>query len=277
MNLFDRRYELTVGTRLITGLRVVFNVEKSLSESANHAEVQVTNLAERTRADLADAGTVAVSLKAGYAGALEEILNQELQYAESDRNGASWVTTLQTQDGITEKRQGRASLSISSGTTYAEALAQLAEQMSNVSTSTAVHTLRGGSFATASSTTLKRGLAVAGNPWREFVRLARAVGIDTSIQDGELVLLRDADFLPDAAVLLSPSSGLVGSPKRFESKKGGELVKAPALLQPPLTHPGRRVQLKSQGFDGVFRIERVTIDGDTHGEDWHANLELKAL
>ena len=40
--------------------------------------------------------------------------------------------------------------------------------------------------------------------------------------------------------------------------------------------PGGRVIVKSRSIEGMFRVERVVHELDTHGEPWDTQIELKA-
>ena len=76
--------------------------------------------------------------------------------------------------------------------------------------------------------------------------------------------------LQRSAVVLSPSTGLVGSPKIGK----GRVASAVAIIQPDL-QPGRLVDLRASTVSGVYRIEEVEFEGETHGTPWYANLQLR--
>ena len=63
---------------------------------------------------------------------------------------------------------------------------------------------------------------------------------------------------------------MVGSPQPGENG----IVEVRALLIPQLS-PGRVVALSSRETSGFYRVEKVTYQGDTRGQDWYADLELK--
>lgn len=82
------------------------------------------------------------------------------------------------------------------------------------------------------------------------------------------------------AVVLDSESGLIGSPEQAESS--GErvkhtIIKAKALLNGRGFAPGKAVSLQSREFNGFARVEKVTITGDTHGQEWECDMELKGL
>lgn len=76
--------------------------------------------------------------------------------------------------------------------------------------------------------------------------------------------------LQRTALLLSPETGLLDSPEIGDHGH----VKAKALLIPDLV-PGRLVVLESELARGTYRIEKAEYTGDTAGEDWDVELDLK--
>jgi hypothetical protein len=123
-------------------------------------------------------------------------------------------------------------------------------------------TLRGGSSEFVSGTT------VSGFAAEELTTLLRSVGMEWSIQDSELQLVGIGQPMPGEAVVLSPSTGLVGSPE--PGQKG--VVRCTTLLIPGL-QPGGAIQIESEEVRGLFRIERADYVGDKSGPDWYAHLE----
>jgi len=81
-------------------------------------------------------------------------------------------------------------------------------------------------------------------------------------------------------VLLTPDTGLIGSPERsddIEETQSGERKRlgwrVKSLLNPQI-RPGDRLQIKSAEVDGVFRAENVNHFGDTEGGDWYTEAEV---
>jgi hypothetical protein len=80
--------------------------------------------------------------------------------------------------------------------------------------------------------------------------------------------LLDSEVLPDQAVVISTDSGMIGSPEYGQPQQAG---------QPPTLHvkhrlrnftPGQQVAIQSRDIDnGVFRVDKVTMSGDTYGTE----------
>jgi len=102
--------------------------------------------------------------------------------------------------------------------------------------------------------------------------MAKSANLDLSIQEGELLLTQVGQPLSTTAVVLSPTSGLIGSP---QAGTKGE-VKARALLLPGLK-PKRQVEIKSELVSGMYVITKAKYTGDTSGNDWYADIICKGL
>src|SRR5574338_628666 len=103
-----------------------------------------------------------------------------------------------------------------------------------------------------------------------FTQFTRAHGLEWSVQDGALQVLRHGDSVAPRATLLSSDSGLVGSPS--VDHKG--VLTLRALIQPELL-PGRLIAVESIAAKGTYRIEDVTFSGETHGTSWYADIHAR--
>jgi hypothetical protein len=123
-----------------------------------------------------------------------------------------------------------------------------------------------------SVTVFKSGYTAQGSAYDALYTLSQALGYQLSVQDGQLkmILVNGADDAP--TILLSQSSGLIGSPQIAERI----LIKATALMNGGF-YPGRQVQLDSQRYKGLVTVQSVTHKGDSHGADWTSELLLRGL
>jgi hypothetical protein len=96
------------------------------------------------------------------------------------------------------------------------------------------------------------------------------------IQNGELVVVPFGEPLDAEAIVLSPSSGLVGSPERAADSDGAMVLKARSLIVPGLL-PRRKVRIKSGLVDALYVVRKVQYKGDTAAQDWYADMECTAL
>ena len=275
--LFNRTFELNLGGTLISSestdglsndmLRCVFKIERSNNPSANTAEISVYNLAEKTRAQVAEKG-IETSLSVGYSQRASIIFRGKLEAGKNKREGVDWVTSFQATDGGRELRQARINESFSR-VGVREAFERVTNAL-GLGLGNAIEKITGGNIRGA-LTSFGNGLVLSGSAKAELDRLARTYGFDWSVQDGQIQLLGPTDAIePGDAIVLDRDRGMIGSP---ESGENG-IVEVRALLIPQLT-PGRVVILSSRQIEGNYRVESVTYQGDTRGQDWYADLELK--
>lgn len=269
MRLFDRECSATVGGSLITGLRMAFRVQKSVGRDPNTMELTITNLSAQTRAALQDA-EVPVTISAGYKGTARVLFVGTVRRIQHVRQGTDWETRLQSGDGEKAIRDARVNTSLAPGATLADAVKAAASSL-GVPIGNAVEKLRNGNIGGAFSA-FSGGVALHGPAATHMDRLLATAGYTWSIQDGVLQLLRVDEPNKELAVVLSPQSGLVGSPEFGERQS----VRARSLLQPDL-RPGRRVQLESETARGLYRCEAVTHVGDTAGAAWFSECDLRRL
>lgn len=267
--LFRRAISLTLGTKLVTNLRVVFKVKRSLKQEPNTIEAQVYNLAPDTLAALAAAKPrPALLLEAGYKDSVQQLFVGKVREARSVRQGVDVITTVQGGDGERELSRARVNLSFRPGTPVGTVLDQLGQALGvNVQKAKGLlqsAQLRGG---LAQFTT---GTVVSGKAADEFWKLLTGAGLEASVQDGELQVMPrgQPSLLP--VVKLAADSGLVGTPELGERGR----LKARSLLQGQLL-PGRQVYVYSPiaKVDGYYRITEVVHSGDTDGAAWYSDIE----
>ena len=64
---------------------------------------------------------------------------------------------------------------------------------------------------------------------------------------------------------------MVLKPKEGEkAKRTG--IEVTSLLNAGI-RPGRRIQVLSKYLDAVYKVEKVTHAGDTHGGEWYSQVE----
>lgn len=263
--LFRRTYLLDVDTIEITGLEVSFSVTRTLRREPNRASIRVWNLARSTRDQLHALDRVRVRLAAGLADRRTLIFDGELDSITSTKTGAEWVTEITGGDGL-RARGARISRSYRAGAPIRALLEDCASAL-GVGVGNAAEVFAS-ARALAGPTSIPTGAALDGSAADELTRLCDACGLEWSVQSGELQLLARARASTSSAVVLEPSSGLIGSP-RVDSRG---VLHADALMVPDL-EPGRRVQVRSTHVDGVWRITRCDYSGDLSGTSWGVSIE----
>lgn len=259
----------------IDKLRMVFKAERSLKKDPNSLELGIYNLSATTLAKI-QARHARVSLAAGYHGHLGQLFQGEARSVLPKRDGANWVAQLTCGDGAVAYSYGRANQAFAPGTKITDAIAGLAKS-AKVGIGNAVQAfkkkgLQGGfdSFA--------HGFTASGDAQSDLDGIIRSAGCTWSIQDGQIQILTGDQDISGTAEVLSPDTGLVGSPEMGSSdkKNGPKLLKVKALLRPQI-RPGTAFQVESAGIRGQFRAEKVTHEGDTFGGDWFTSIEARQL
>jgi hypothetical protein len=114
-----------------------------------------------------------------------------------------------------------------------------------------------------------RGLTVDGPAAQEMSKVLRANKMDWTIQDGELIVYKPGEAIQTDAFVLSPETGLIGSPSLTD--KGRLEVKALCNSE---FRPGRLVSVESDHFTGFYVIRRVKHSGDSGwSKDFYSVLE----
>jgi len=305
--LYDRVASLVVGVqggkgKEFAGFRFVFSVEKGASKSPNKCSVKLWNLAEATRSEVSVIGNVCI-LKAGYSqdtGAVQ-IFAGDVIRAATVREGADWVTELELMDGLSEFRDGKTSVSYAAGVSGLQVLRGIAPKFG----------LPVRSYPDVQDRSYPAGFAFVGRVRDAMDKACNYLGLEWSIQQREIQIVKKGGVFQLRAVVLSPSTGMIDSPtlesktmtEKAAAKEGytkksagvtetyqrddetGEINKVlqvngltvKSLLQPTL-EPGGYVQVKSKSINGeFFRIESLTHSGDTHGTEWHTNLTLRYI
>jgi hypothetical protein len=276
--LLNRQFALAVGTLGVASsrpdaagvhptLQIAFSVEKGTDPSPNGCELSIYNLSKDSRAKV-ETAQQPVALSVGYGSTLFRLFTGDVQYASSTRQGADWVTTVHLQDGANGYRNSRINISLAAGTTLADAIRQTGDAFGLPVGNLLEHlkNIRGGPEV------FNRGVVLSGKTNEQFGKLMRMAGYGWSIQDGQLQVLGPDEPMPGTAVLLTPNTGLIGSPERGD--KG--VVKVRALLQPYL-FPGNPVRVEGLQTTGLFRVEKGKYVGNMQGPEWYAELELKPL
>jgi hypothetical protein len=266
--LYHRVAVVTVGTTRVSGLRTSFSVKRTLRQEPNTARLSIWNLARETRKALQQ-DSVPVLLEAGYRDNTSQLFSGDLRNVTSVRDGPDWLTSFESGDGENAFRSARLSKALKSATF--EGLLKEAAQSMGVGVGNALELAKQGKFEKAIKA-LTSGVTLSGFSRRVMDRLTRSAGLEWSIQDGQLQLLERGKALAGTAVLLTPNTGLIGSPEIGE----GGVVAAKSLLQPDI-FPGRKVEIRAAQVNGFYRVETITYDGDTHGTNWYVDMEASPL
>lgn len=290
MILKDRDWLIRVAGAELRGIDIEFEIKKTLRPEPNTCSLTIYNLKPETRnlldslnlydprksgaslprgnvaasAKVAKAGRIRVEIEAGYKGERSLLFRGDLRRAISEREGASWRTTIEGEDGGHSVLAARVSETFPAGTPKLSVIRKCAEAMGvGLGNIAEVADLLTGVY--------DKGTLLDGSAPDELKGVLRRIGLVYSIQNGVLQFQRAGFGTGDIvrALLLSEQSGLVGSPKKDAT---GELI-ATSLLVPNVS-VGGYVSLFSQVYKGVYRTVGVTHKGSTFSTDWYHILNL---
>lgn len=284
---FERRYELTLAKQakgagffdavlpnaiIIRGMEIKFKIERSLEPTPNGATIDVFNLADNTRVEF-QKKPLRVRLDVGYArqAQLSRLIEGDLMFSGGDRKDGNVITSFTVGDGERSYVEARVSRSLTSGVNIKSVIGEIASSMGlKLPTSVA--------DATALLKQYSGGATLHGPSRDQMTKALRGTGYGWSIQDGALQILRDTDTRAGFAEIVSPSTGLVGSPEYGASHEANKppVLKFKVVLRPGLV-PGGRVKVESAEVNGFFRLTKIIHTGDFRDNDWYSECESNPL
>ncbi len=273
-------FETYVGDQGREGLDFSFKVVRTLTSGANTCELSIFNLNPRHRAAVAEQAKFPVRLTLGYEDLTGLVFSGNIRTAKSHEAGLDHVTDVAAGDGEQEARSARVNLSFPPDTTVAKVLEETA-RATGLGIGNVAEAAQGAALA-GLGPSFAGGTVVSGNAWKHLQAIAKSAELEVSVQDGILQMLARGKALQRTAVLLSPGTGLKAAP----TKDNTGIVKAVAFLNPDLL-PGRQVEFRGTLIHvkdkpdispkGQYRIDKVTMSGDTSGGDWNAEIECREL
>lgn len=283
--LWNRKWLVQVGSLDVSSLDLRFDIIKSTKREPNVALVRIRNLSPDSRAAVAQGQTLVV--RAGYEDDGDPpplLFTGNVRIVRHEYDAATYETIVEARDGGTAYSDQRISKSYAPGTPIAAVARDVVDAMGigrgNLDDVSA-------SLRLAGVAEFPEGYVAAGRASAVLTALLRGARMRWSVQNGALQILRLGTPVRTRAELLSPDTGLIGSPtagdrapsqaqvQRTTSKRRG-LVDAVALLRPGL-EPGRPVVLESALVRGDFEVREVRYEGDTTTEQWYATMVLRPV
>lgn len=267
--LYNRRIVVNIGGLQITNLRMSFNIVKTADSKADALELQIYNLSPENRKRIQERDTL-IELSAGYVENIELIFKGKIDFASNVRDSVDVVSTVQVKDGGLELASARLNRSFAKGTKITEIIKEALKEL-GLGTKDAFQKITSGNFREGVTELLTGGVAT-GSASKKLDEYLKSYGKEWTVQDEQVVIVDEGKVSEQLAVVLSPSSGLIGSPEIGEDG----IIRCKSLLQPGLK-PFRSVRIKSGEIDGFFRVEKVTHTGDNYDTPWYSEIEAKVL
>lgn len=269
MRIFDRAWRVQVGDLDASAMACKFKISRTLSGYAGTCELEIRNLTDEHRRAIVAAPrrTTFVEVMAGYRDGMSLLFRGDKRKAIPAREGPDWLVKITAGDGEHAMRNTRVSRSFARNTTVQSVVEHIASAM-GVGVGNAAEALRGASLGQVGGI-FPEGTVLYGLASAELTRLVASVGMEWSVQDGNLQILPRGGALARTAILLSPSTGLIETPEVVNRRT----LTVKACLIPGLV-PGQQVVIESAVATGAWRISQAEYAGDTHGAEWTATLTV---
>lgn len=251
-----------------------FEVMKSYKREPNTATIRIANLGADRRQSLEELDEPQITIDAGYNGLDDTIFTGDARDIYSETDGAEIWTVIEAEDGGTAYRT--AALEESYGpnvpvsTVIRACATAMGVGMGNAESFISDATLdtSGGNFG--------GGTVLSGPAWRSLDRICRSCSLRWSIQNGVLQLRQAGRPAETTSLKVSPTTGMIGSPKRGRRDERTDRVShsVKTILLPSI-YPGRVLTVESKTLNGGFLVRRVEFSGDTQGPDWYAESEIE--
>ena len=237
-------------------VRIEFDLKKTSEVNTNSGSIKIYNLNKESRAFLQQENVV-VFLEVGYEDSVDQLYTGDVIKSSSEKIQSDIVTTIEAKDGSFALENANLDKSYKAGTNLKDVARDVVQTMKEAGA------IAVSSLGDLQDETLQNGMSVTGASRDILKKLTDKQGLEYSIQDNELQILKKGGSTTDEAILLTPETGLIGKP--IEREKGIEFK---ALIQTTKMRPGRKIKIVSSETNGVFVIRKVNYKGDTHGEDW---------
>jgi len=267
---FGRKYKIQVDTIVFDNLDVEFHILKSLKKDPNTLDLTIYNLNKDHRRQLESVENPIVQIEAGYEDNMGVIYLGLLREVSSVLKQPDWVTTLTSGDGEKKKRNGRVNKSFAAGTKWKRVLKEVAKTL-EIETGNLDEVIGSGKLIEATDE-FSHGVVVSGQASKEMDRLIRSAGLEWSIQDGAFQILEAGKALAKEAIVLTPNTGLIGSP----TVSSDGILTFTALLNPNIL-PGKQIHVFTDLISGFFRCEKIEYTCHSRGNDWYVQGEATRL
>lgn len=281
----------------VSDLRVKFTVKKA-REVANFATIEIFNLTAETEQSIIKDGDRVV-IEAGYEGYLttsdddgsigykteqDGKTAQEKQYGKifdgqiiypsrRKENNTDYVLTLLCVDGQTILRQNFIAKTLNKGLNQRQIVDAVCEKSkTKIPTNNITQGLSGQK--------LPRGKVLFGQPVDYLADVARGNAASYWVEDGTLNITKLTDEAEDEAIVVTPTTGLIGVPTQTQYGASFRLLLNPAVGMKSLVKikdsemiEASDVKLGSKQTamdpEWIYQVTEVTHTGDTRGNEWY--------
>lgn len=286
--LYDRQYSLTINDgvqeRTVSGLRVNFTITKSVISRPNVAIISIYNPNKETLA-LLQRRYARVELSAGYGDDISLIFTGQIRNIQILKTNTDVIATIHSGDGELDWQNATINKTYAATVDIGTIIRDVFSSFENLDIENLSDLPMGAINAL--------GLSLSGKSSDILDDLAAQHGFEWSIQDGGLISVSvDKALTANGIVVLSPTTGLIGSPTLTIIG-----ANATSLLNPSLV-PGSQFELIAQGAEiqvgdltivglgdlgltndasGVYKVLEVVFAGDNRDGVWTSSVKGRRL
>jgi hypothetical protein len=266
----------------LSGLTVNFSIKKTDGQTPNTAAIKVYNLSADTQSRIQKEFT-RVTLQAGYKGNYGVVFDGNVkQYSTGTENGTDTFLSINAADGDKAYNFAVVNATLAAGAKQRDQIEQSVKTMKGLGVDI------GYEADETNGEALPRGKVMYGMA-RDYIKgSATSSGCSWSIQDGKIQVIPLTGVLPTTATVLTPKSGLIGTPEqttdgvKFRCLINPQIVVGGAIqiqqrdiktqqieTQPAAKETGKdKVDNRLSG-SGFYRVLTLNINGTTRGNDWY--------
>lgn len=250
-------------------VRMRFKCEKLSAGYLNpsKASLDLFNLNDDSRNLLAQRD-VFVRLDAGYEDYTQVLFLMSVFKVKTVRQGADRISTVELLDGSVSLDRAHVEFNLAPGGTNQQAFKKAREVLRSAGVAE-------GLIEELTLEQYPNGWIYSGTISRLLDRLTRDIGFTWSVQDGQLSVTKKASKSKASIFLLTPQTGLIGSPSRDAMNGQGNYYTFKSMLNPRIK-PNDVFQVQSEDVkNGFFRVWKVSHEGDTHEGDYLTTIEAE--
>ena len=292
---FGRKVSLIIGPDSgdaldLSGLRIVFRVQRGDLQTPNSARIRVYNVSDNT-AQRAAAEFTRVVLQAGYEGNYGIIFDGSIiQVRRGRESPTDTYIDITAADGDMAYNFAVVNTTLAAGSTHADVVNACLNAMGKFG-------VTAGYIVDLPANPLPRGQVLFGMARDHLETVARSTQTLWSIQDGQLQIVPETSYVPGEIPVINAKSGMVGLP---EQTQNGITVR---MLLNPAVKIGRLIQLDNSSIqryefslssadaianrntalqnringDGFYYVMTNDFWGDTRGNDWYNEVICLAV
>lgn len=258
---------------------LVMNIRREIMSTINSATFQIYNLSQDIRNQVYRDkyswwGLKRVTLKAGYAsqGPLPVVFDGNAYSITSYRaqGTTNYITEIEAYDWDFPVRSALTSQSYDKPVKTQQIIDQLIKDIINMGTSE--HHMNRGYIRQFEGE--QRGTVISGKSWERLTTETKNLCF---IDNGNIHVLADNEYIPGSELVVNAESGLLGAPKRSETSVLAEILFEPSLIMGQKVTLSTISQNKFNGDYKVYGINHTGIISDAVSGKCQTNLSLYSL